>query len=145
MSNQLYFEDVEVGQALPVLVKNCSSRQLVMWAGASGDYAQIHYDLGFAQRVGLDSIVVHGALKHAFLGQQLHDWIAPAGRIERFSCQYRGIDYPDQDITCSGVVTRKLVEGDRHIVDLDVWTQNPQGRKTTPGTARIILPTREQV
>jgi acyl dehydratase len=139
---QVFFEDVEVGQLIPSLRKNCSTQQLVIWAGASGDFYQIHYDQAFARNTGLETIVVHGALKHAFLGQLLHDWVAPAGRIEKFGCQYRGMDYPDQDITCKGVVTGKRVEGDRHTVELEVWTENPNGQKTTPGTARVILPSR---
>ncbi len=142
MAEQVYFEDVEVGQSIPEIRKNCSTQQLVVWAGASGDFYQIHYDANFAKRTGLDNIIVHGALKHAFLGQLLHDWVAPAGRVEKFGCQYRGMDYPDQDIVCGGVVTGKSVEGDRHVVELDVWTQNPNGQKTTPGTARVVLPSR---
>ena len=142
MAEQVYYEDVEVGQSIPEIRKNCSTQQLVVWAGASGDFYQIHYDVNFAKRTGLDNIIVHGALKHAFLGHLLHDWVAPGGRIEKFGCQYRGMDYPDQDIVCGGVVTGKFVEGDRHVVELDVWTQNPNGQKTTPGTARVVLPSR---
>jgi acyl dehydratase len=142
MAEQVYFEDVEVGDSIPTLRKNCSTQQLVVWAAASGDFYQIHYDMNFAKRTGLDNIIVHGALKNAFLGHVLHDWVAPAGRIERFGCQYRGMDYPDQDITCGGVITKKYVEGDRHLVELDVWTENPNGQKTTPGTARVLLPSR---
>jgi acyl dehydratase len=142
MADQVYFEDVSEGDAIPTLHKNCSTQQLVVWAAGSGDFYQIHYDLNFAKTTGLDNIIVHGALKNAFLGQLLHDWAAPGGRIREFGCQYRGMDYPNQDITCGGVVTKKYVEGDQHIVELDVWTENPQGQKTTPGTAKVVLPSR---
>ncbi|MDO9445389.1 MAG: MaoC/PaaZ C-terminal domain-containing protein [Dehalococcoidia bacterium] len=142
MAGQVYYEDIQVGDPIPGLRKNCSTLQLVAWAGASGDFYQIHYDVEFARRTGLSNIIVHGALKNAFLGQLLHDWVSPEGRIEKFGCQYRGMDYPDQDILCSGVITRKYVEGDRHLVELDVWTENPSGQKTSPGTARVSLPSR---
>ena len=39
---QLYYDDVQVGDALPPLVKNPTTRQLVQYAGASGDYYEIH-------------------------------------------------------------------------------------------------------
>jgi hydroxyacyl-ACP dehydratase HTD2-like protein with hotdog domain len=142
MADQVYFEDVNEGDAIPELRKNCSTQQLVVWAAGSGDFYQIHYDLNFAKSTGLDNIIVHGALKNAFLGQLLHDWVAPAGRIQEFGCQYRGMDYPNQDIVCGGAITKKYVEGDAHIVEVDIWTQNPQGQKTTPGTARVVLPSR---
>jgi len=142
MADQVYFEDVNEGDSIPELAKNCSTQQLVVWAGASGDFYQIHYDHNFAKNTGLDNIIVHGALKNAFLGQLLHDWVAPEGIVKEFGCQYRGMDYPDQDITCKGVVTKTYVEGDQHFVELDIWTENPDGQKTTPGTARVVLPSR---
>ena len=94
---QVYFEDVNEGEEIPTLAKNCSTQQLVMWAAASGDFYQIHYDKDFAKGTGLNGLIVHGALKHAFLGQLLHDWAGDAGRIKKFGCQYRGMDEPNQD------------------------------------------------
>ncbi len=142
MAEQVYFEDVSEGDSIAELAKNCSTQQLVIWAGASGDFYQIHYDQNFAKNTGLDSIIVHGALKNAFLGQLLHDFVSPGGEVKEFGCQYRGMDYPDQDITCKGTVTKTYVEGDQHIVELDIWTENPDGQKTTPGTAKVVLPSR---
>ncbi len=139
---QVYFEDVQEGEEIPVLKKNCSTQQLVMWAAASGDFYQIHYDKDFAQSTGLQGLIVHGALKHAFLGQLVHDWAGDAGIVEKFGCQYRGMDEPNQDITCRGVVTKKYQEGNRNVVELDIWTENPKGKKTSPGIAVITLPGR---
>lgn len=142
MAEQVYFEDVNEGDEIPRLVKNCSTQQLVQWAAGSGDFYQIHYDKDFAQSTGLKNIIVHGALKHAFLGQLLHDWVGEQGRIKRFGCQYRGMDEPNQEIVCRGVVTKKYRESDQNFVELEVWTENPQGQKTSPGTAVVTLPSR---
>ncbi|HXF52107.1 MAG TPA: MaoC/PaaZ C-terminal domain-containing protein [Dehalococcoidia bacterium] len=142
MATQVYWEDVKEGDEIPQLKKNCSTQQLVLWAAASGDFYQIHYDQDFARATGLKGIIVHGALKNAFLGQLLHDWVGEQGRIKRFGCSYRGMDYPNQDIICRGVITRKYVENGEHLVDLDIWTENPEGQKTSPGTATVALPSR---
>jgi acyl dehydratase len=142
MATQVYWEDVKEGDEIPPLKKNCSTQQLVLWAAASGDFYQIHYDQDFARATGLKGIIVHGALKNAFLGQLLHDWVGERGRIKRFGCSYRGMDYPNQDILCRGVVTRKYQENGQHLVDLDIWTENPEGQKTSPGTATVALPSR---
>lgn len=132
--------DVKEGMEIPSLKKNPSSQQLVQWAAGSGDFYQIHYDDGFAKSTGLKGIIVHGALKHAFLGQLVHDWVGNTGRIKRFGCSYRGMDYPNEEMTCKGVVTRKYEENGEKLVDLEIWTENPQGQKTTPGTATVRLP-----
>ena len=139
---QVYFEDVKVGDEIPSLKKNCSTQQLVLWAAGSGDFYQIHYDKDFAQRTGLKGLIVHGALKHAFLGQLLHDWAGESGQVRKFGCAYRGMDEPDQDILCRGIVTGKRQEGGKGLVDLEVWTEKPDGTKTSPGTATVSLPSK---
>ena len=133
------WEEVNEGMEIPELKKNCSTQQLVHWAAGSGDFYQIHYDLEFAKSTGLDGLIVHGALKHAFLGQLLHDWIGNSGRIKRFGCSYRGMDVPNEDILCRGKVTKKYEENGERLVDLEVWTENPKGKRTTPGTATVKL------
>jgi acyl dehydratase len=135
----LTFDSVEIGMEIPQLKKNCSTQQLVQWAAGSGDFYQIHYDKDFALSTGLKNIIVHGALKHAFLGQLLHDWVRNDGRIARFGCSYRGMDYPNQDILCRGIVRGKREENGQKLVDLEIWTENPEGQKTTPGTATVRL------
>lgn len=153
MADQVYWDDVKEGEEIPQLVKNCSTQQLVMWAAGSGDFYQIHYDTQFAQGNNLKDIIVHGALKNAFLGQLLHDWVGEKGRVKQYGCSYRGMDFPYQDIICRGVVTKKYVEGNEHLVALDIWTEtgparndkrpsNPEGQKTTPGNAVVVLPSR---
>ena len=144
-STQVYFEDIRLGAEIPELVKHCTPRQLVMWAAASGDFYEIHYDVEFARLNGLAGLVVHGALKNAFLGQLLHDWIAPRGRIVRFGCSYRGLDYPVEDLRCRGTVTKTETIGDEHLVELSIWVENARQQVTTPGTAVVSLPSRAEV
>jgi acyl dehydratase len=141
-AGQVYVDDVEVGMEIPELVKRCTPRQLVMWAAASGDFYEIHYDVDYARSTGLPGLVVHGALKSAFLGQLLHDWVVPGGRILRFGCSYRGMDYPGRDIRCRGRVTRVFERDGQPLVELEVWTEDPDGTVTTPGQALVALPAR---
>ena len=140
--SQVYYEDVQEGQEIPVLTEKCTSQRLVMWAAGSGDFYQIHYDKDFAQGTGLPDRITHGALKHALLGRLLHEWVGDGGRVKKVACQYRGMDIVNEDVICHGVVKRKYQEGGENLVDLDVWTETPQGQKTTPGTAVVALPSR---
>ena len=142
MAEQVYFEDVNEGDEIPQLVKNCSTHQLVQWAAGSGDFYQIHYDKVFAQSTGLPAISVHGALQHASPGPPVHDWMGDGGRIKKFGCQYRGMDDAKQDIVCKGVISKKYQEDGQNLVELEVWTENPQGKKTSPGSAVVTLPSR---
>ena len=143
MREQAYWEDVAEGTELPPLVKNPTTRQLVQYAGASGDYYEIHYDLEYARGNGLEGVILHGALKNAFLGQLMTNWMGPQGTLKRLSCQYRGMDRPGGPITAKGAVTRKYQQDGEHRVDCTIWLENAQGEKTTPGAATVSLPSRE--
>ena len=135
----LKFSEISEGQELPVLKKNCTSQQLVQWAAGSGDFYQIHYDKDFALGPGLYNIIVHGALKNAFLGQLVHDWVGASGRIKKYGCSYRGMDEPNNDIICKGIVRRKYEENGEKLVDIECWTEKADGTKTTPGSATVKL------
>jgi acyl dehydratase len=139
---QVYFEDIKEGQEIPKVVLPCDSQRLVLWAAGSGDYYQIHYDKDFAQATGLPDRITHGALKNALIGRMLHEWAGEKGRVRRFACQYRGMDHINKDVTSRGVVTATKKENGANLVELEVWTEDPEGNKTTPGTATVELPSR---
>ena len=121
--------NIEVGQELPELVKHPTTRQLVQYAGAQGDFYEIHYDQAYAQSVALPGVILHGLLKAAFLGQLVTDWLGDRGTLKTFEVSYRGID------RCRGRVTR--VDGDE--VELEVWGEDDSGKRTTVGAATVQL------
>src|SRR5579875_500769 len=142
MAKQLYFEDVEAGYEIPALEKNPTTQQLVKYAGASGDFYQIHYDKDFALAHQLPGVILHGALKNAFLGQMMTDFAGEAGWLKRLSVQYRGMDVPGVKLFARGRVVKKYVEAGEHLVACEIWIENAKGDKTTPGSATVVLPSR---
>jgi acyl dehydratase len=142
MTRQVYFEDVEVGQEIPSLEKDPTTQQLVRYAGASGDFYQIHYDKDFALANGLPGVILHGALKNAFLGQLMTDFAGEHGRLKKLAAQYRGMDQPGSKILCRGKIRKKYTHDGEHLVECEIWLENAKGEKTTPGTATVALPSR---
>lgn len=142
MANELFWEDIDVGTEITPLEKKPTTQQLVRWAGASGDFYQIHYDKDFALGNNLPGLIVHGALKSAWLGQLLSDWVGDGGTVKSYGCSYRGMDVPNDALTCKGTVTKKYVEGDENLAECEIWLENSKGEKTTPGTAVVALPSK---
>ncbi len=142
MTKQVYYEDVMVDSEIPPLVKEPTTRQLVMWAGASGDYYAIHYDKDFAQSKGLTGVIVHGQLVASFLGQLITDWIGEQGSLRKLTCNYRGMNFPGEAIICQGKVSKKYVENGEHYIECNIWAENAKGEKTVTGKAIVIIPAR---
>jgi len=151
MAKQLYYENVEVGSEVTALPKVATTRMLVQWAGASGDFNPLHYEADFAKAQAVESPIVHGALKRAWLGQLMTNWIGDQGELKKLSCQYRAMDWPRKMKTmtephggetwwCKGKVTKKYVENDKHFVECEIWVENGKAEKTTQGSALVILP-----
>jgi hydroxyacyl-ACP dehydratase HTD2-like protein with hotdog domain len=142
MAVQVYYEDIEIGTDLPALVKYPTTMQLVKYAGASGDYYQIHYDKDFANANGLPGVIVHGWLTLSFMGQMVTDWIGEGGVLLKLNGSYRGMNKVHEDIICNGKVTKKYVEDGKNCAKVEIWAENPQGEKTVTGNAVVSLPSR---
>jgi acyl dehydratase len=127
--------NVEVGQELPELIKHPTTRQLVQYAGAQGDFYEIHYDQAYAKSVALPGVILHGLLKAAFLGQVVTDWLGDRGTLKTLEVSYRGVDMPGHPYRCRGRVSR--VDG--RDVELEVWGEDETGKRTTVGTATVAM------
>ena len=140
---QLSYDDVQVGDALPALVKNPTTRQLVRYAGASGDYYEIHYDHHFAMQSGLkDGVIVHGLLTAGWLAQLLTDWLPSPLALKKFGVSYRSMARPGDTITCTGTIVNKYEKAGLHLLDCDIAAENQQGEKCAIGNATVALPRR---
>jgi acyl dehydratase len=75
------------------------------YAGASGDFNPIHIDPEFARQVGLPGNILHGLYSMA---QVARGCVEAAGgdprSLKRLAVQFRGMGFPEQEITVSGGV-----------------------------------------
>ncbi|MBI2723730.1 MAG: hypothetical protein HYX50_01585 [Chloroflexi bacterium] len=144
MADQMYIEDVKEGFELPPIKIAPDKQQLVKFAAGGGDFNPLHFDENFPmlKPMGLSENIVHGRFKYAQVGRLVFAFAGYKGRVKNFGVSYRGMDMLNQEITARGVVTAIRDEGGEHLVDLDVWTENGEGKKTTPGTATVALPSR---
>lgn len=138
----LWFEDVDIGYKLPPLLKCATKQQLVMYAGASGDFVPIHYDINVAKGAGHDEVIIHGALKSAWLVQMITQWAGLNSQIMEFEVEYRAIDFPGEQLTCQGEVIKKSLSDVYGVIELKIGLFKENGEVSTPGKAKLALPSR---
>jgi acyl dehydratase len=139
------FEDVSIGYELPDLVKHPDNRQLVMYAGASQDFVAIHYDLNVAKEAGHPNVIIHGALKSAWLAELVTGWIGSEGQLIELDVSYRAIDFPGDTVTCVGKITNTWIEEGVGLVEIEIGLRNSEGVISTPGSALVSLPSRSEL
>lgn len=133
-----YWDDVKEGQEFE-MEEATDSQRLVIWAAASGDFYQIHYDDNFAKNNKLPDIIVHGALKGMWVGKLLDEIAGDNGWVKQWDVSYRGMDIAREPVTVFGKVTKKYEQGGEHLVDLEVGVRRKDGSVSTPGTGTLRL------
>jgi acyl dehydratase len=96
---------MDVGDQIPELKVTPDSGLTTRYKDASGDPNPIHVDEDFAKSVGLPGVILHGLYTMA---QVARANTAAAGgdprNLKRLAVQFRGMGFPEQEITVSGTV-----------------------------------------
>src|SRR2546425_6689264 len=121
MTAKVRYADVSDGEELKPWSYSVQRLNLVMYAGASGDFNPIHWNEPFAKAVGLPDVISHGMFTMAKVGQFATDWSGDPGAVKRFRCRFTSPVVVSNDagnnVTVSGTVARKL-EGNRVLLQL---------------------------
>ena len=136
-----HFEDIEEGMEVPPLAKTLEMRDIVRYGAITEQLAPYHIDKDYARRVmGLPDVNIHGSLKAAMLSTMLTRWFGETGRLEKLTCQYRGMDYCGDTLSARARVTRKYIEAGQALIECELWVENQRGEKNTRGTALVSFP-----
>ena len=105
---------------------------------------RVHWDPEWARRAGNPTTYDYGRMRETWLIHLCTDWMGDDAWLWKLECEFRGFNYVGDTHHLTGTVVRKyLAEGDRPAIDLEVVATNQRGAVTTPGTATILLPSRE--
>ncbi len=79
------FDDVHVGDELPVHHARLSRGDLVNYAGVAGDANPIHWDEEIAKQAGLPDVIAHGMLTMGLGAGYVSAWSGDPGAVTRYS------------------------------------------------------------
>src|SRR5687768_3535479 len=97
-------KDLKQGDPIPELKVTPDKYAPHRYAGASGDFNPIHIDAEFAQQVGLPQNILHGLYSMAQVARACTDAGGGDPRaLRRLSVQFRGMGFPEQEMTVTGV------------------------------------------
>ena len=114
-----------------VVIENLSRTQLVMYAGASGDYNPLHSDEVFTTKVaGYPSVFAHGMLTMGMTGRLVTDLVG-AENVTSFGGRFTSQVFPGDTLT--GKLVVDSVDGG--VAQMTVTTSNQDGVVVFAGQA----------
>ena len=113
------------------LVDDLSRTQIVMYAGASGDYNPVHTDEKFTKEMaGYPSVFAHGMLTMGMTGRMLTNYVGD-GRLTKYGVRFTSQVWPGDTLNSTATVV-DVTDG---IVNLSVETTNQDGAVVLSGSA----------
>ncbi|HNI35290.1 MAG TPA: MaoC family dehydratase N-terminal domain-containing protein [Microthrixaceae bacterium] len=108
---------------------------------------RLHWEPARAQELGLPTSYDYGGLRETWLTHLVTDWMGDDAWLWKMSCQHRRFNFMGDTSWLTGEVTDKRqvdsADGVRCEVHLDIRVTNQRGTVTSPGTAVVLLPSRE--
>jgi acyl dehydratase len=138
---RLYVEDLHEGDTAPVRSHVLTRTDLVVYAGASGDFNPMHHDEVKATAAGQPSVFGHGMFSMGFLGSALTDYVG-VGNVRHFQVRFAKQTWPGESLLTHIVVTGTRVEDGDQVVDLDVRLHNTDGEEKVVGRATALVASR---
>ena len=96
------FDDLKVGDEIPVLRKVVKREDVKAYADASGDQNPLHQDDNFARSVGFPGIIAHGMFTMAHLATCITTWAGDPAALKRIKVQFRAVVYMDETLVAKG-------------------------------------------
>ena len=129
----LQASDLSVGDThTERLVEDLKRTQIVMYAGASGDYNPVHTDEVFTKEVaGYPSVFAHGMLTMGMTGKMVTNYVGD-GRLTEYGVRFTSQVFPGDTLDATATV----VGVSNGIVDLDISTVNQDGVEVLKGSAK---------
>jgi acyl dehydratase len=115
------FDDLKVGDEIPVLRKVVKREDVKAYAPASGDQNPLHQDDNFARSVGFPGIIAHGMFTMAHLASCITTWAGDPAALKRIKVQFRAVVYMDETIEAGGTIS--ALDPATKRATLDVWVR----------------------
>ena len=132
---------LEVGQVIGTTEFLLTRDSLVRYAGASGDFNQIHYRDDVAAAVGLPGVLAHGMLTMGAAVQVAVDWVGNAGAIVDYQVRFTKPVVVDPVNGAVLVVTGKVgeIDAENNVVRVDLEAVFEDTKVLGKAQARVQL------
>lgn len=129
------------GDEAPVLFHELTLTDLVLYAGASGDFFPVHHDEAAARAVGMPGVFGHGMLTAGLLSTAITNYVG-VPHLRRFRVRFSNPTWPGERLRTRVRVVSVRRDGKERVVDLACEVLNDADQVKVSGDATARLPLR---
>jgi acyl dehydratase len=132
-------KDVKAGDELSPFTRTTGFHNWNRYAAVNDEFVPIHMDDEAGRAAGYPTAFGMGNLQWAYLHNLVRDWLGAEGAIVSLKCQFRAPNTKGMTVTAHGTVSTVRTEDGRRVADLDIWTEDDEGKKLAPGSATVEI------
>lgn len=101
---------------------------------------RVHWEEAFAREVGAPGAYDYGPERCSWLTHQVTNWMGDTGFLHKAQCKIRRHNPEGDLLFIKATVTRKFVDGARHLVEITQEAHNQDQELSVLGSAVVVLP-----
>jgi acyl dehydratase len=133
---KLRYDDVQVGDTAPAIDHELTRTDLVMYAGASGDFNPMHHDEIAAHAAGLPSVFGHGMFSAGLLATAITNYVG-IGNLASYRMRFTKQTWPGEVLSTNVAVIEKRPGNE---IVLECVLVNQDGEAKLQAEAVAVLP-----
>ena len=145
MEQQVYFEDIALGSALPN--REFGPHTLVngiRWAGIQEHPSPTHTDRDYVrEHRGLRTFIASGANREAYLVRMLMDWVGPRGDLRKLAVRHTASTFEGDMMRYTGTVVEKSPSPEDPWIVCEIDAKNQKGEDIIRGRCTLLVPSRD--
>ena len=142
-TENLYFEDVELGDEINPMTRKISLEQVIGFVSVRepNPSPSRFTSEKIAKAEGLPGAIVPGAMNIALMSQLITGW-SPTVSLKNIDVVFRQMVLHDKPLKLTGIITDKEEDVEATNIGCDVVMENEEGVKLVIGHAEFTLPSK---
>jgi len=128
---------INAGQEIPSFQTKVSKVQMMMYAAATWNPYQLHWDSDYSREHGFPDANIAGPMFGAYLSEMLARWAGNPSKLKSLEYKNRAMAFPGDTLICKGQVRGQYNEGDKSYWDCQVWMENQECCRLVEGSAAV--------
>jgi hydroxyacyl-ACP dehydratase HTD2-like protein with hotdog domain len=130
---------ISAGPEIPSFRIKVSKVQMMMYAAATWNPYQLHWDSDYSRKHGFPDANIAGPMFGAYLVEMLVRWAGSPSRLIGMEYINRAMAFPGDTLICKGKIRGQSKEADQSYRDCQVWVENQEGLPLVEGQATVSL------